>query len=111
HIKGTSGTRERPTAFGINQTDSIVVDNAHSIGMWGMGIRPGDEGLIGSPLTLYWGSWGAYIAAERLGALVFPFGAGVQGQSLRTLQWMRQMRATVFYGTPSYALRLAEVAA
>jgi phenylacetate-CoA ligase len=110
HIKGTSGTTGRPTAFGISQPDWLSVANAHARVMWGMGIRPEDVVLIGSPLALYWGSWGAYIGAERLGAAVFPFGAGVQGQSLRTLQWMRQMRTTVFYGTPSYALRLAEVA-
>jgi phenylacetate-CoA ligase len=110
HIKGTSGTTGRPTAFGISQRDWIAVANAHARVMWGMGIRPEDVVLIGSPLTLYWGSWGAYIGAERLGAAVFPFGAGVQGQSLRTLQWIRQTRTTVFYGTPSYALRVAEVA-
>lgn len=110
HIKGTSGTTGRPTAFGINQRDWIAIANAHARVMWGMGIRPQDVVLIGSPLTQYWGSWGAYSGAERLGAAVFPFGAGVQGQSLRTLQWMRQMKTTVFYGTPSYALRLAEVA-
>jgi phenylacetate-CoA ligase len=111
HIKGTSGTTGRPTAFGISQHDWVAVANAHARVMWGMGIRPDDVVLIGSPLTQYWGSWGAYIGAERLGAAVFPFGAGFQGQSLRTLQWMRQMQTTVFYGTPSYALRLAEVAA
>lgn len=110
HIKGTSGTTGRPTAFGISQPDWVAVANAHARVMWGMGIRPSDVVLIGSPLTQYWGSWGAYSGAERLGAAVFPFGAGVQGQSLRTLQWMKQMSATVFYGTPSYALRLAEVA-
>lgn len=111
HVKGTSGTTGRPTAFGISQRDWGAIANAHARVMWGMGVRPEDIVLIGSPLTLYWGSWGAYIGAERLGAAVFPFGAGVQGQSQRTLQWMRQMRTTVFYGTPSYALRLAEVAA
>lgn len=110
HIKGTSGTTGRPTAFGISQHDWVAVANAHARVMWGMGIRPEDVVLIGSPLTQYWGSWGAYSGAERLGAAVFPFGAGFSGQSLRTLQWMRQMSATVFYGTPSYALRLAEVA-
>ncbi|CAN5326419.1 phenylacetate--CoA ligase [soil metagenome] len=110
HIKGTSGTTGRPTAFGISQNDWVAVANAHARVMWGMGIRPEDVVLIGSPLTQYWGSWGAYSGAERLGAAVFPFGAGFSGQSLRTLQWMRQMSATVFYGTPSYALRLAEVA-
>lgn len=110
HIKGTSGTTGRPMAFGINQRDWIAIANAHARVLWGMGVRPEDVVLIGSPLTQYWGSWGAYSGAERLGAAVFPFGAGISGQSLRTLQWMRQMRATVFYGTPSYALRLAEVA-
>jgi phenylacetate-CoA ligase len=110
HIKGTSGTTGRPTAFGISQNDWVAVANAHARVMWGMGIRRNDVVLIGSPLTQYWGSWGAYSGAERLGAAVFPFGAGFSGQSLRTLQWMRQMSATVFYGTPSYALRLAEVA-
>jgi phenylacetate-CoA ligase len=110
HIKGTSGTTGRPTAFGISQDDWVAVANAHARVMWGMGIRRDDVVFIGSPLTQYWGSWGAYSGAERLGAAVFPFGAGFVGQSLRTLQWMKQMSATVFYGTPSYALRLAEVA-
>lgn len=110
HVNGTSGTTGRPTAFGISQRDWDAVANAHARVMWGMGIRPSDTVLIASPLALYWGSWGAYIGAERLGARVFPFGAGVAGQSLRTIHWMRQMGVTVFYGTPSYALRLAEVA-
>lgn len=110
HINGTSGTTGRPTAFGINARDWNAVANAHARVMWAMGIRPSDTVLIGSPLALYWGSWGAYLGVERLGATVFPFGAGVAGQSLRTLHWMRQMRVDAFYGTPSYALRLAEVA-
>jgi phenylacetate-CoA ligase len=97
HIKGTSGTTGRPIAFGISQNDWVAVANAHARVMWAMGIRPEDVVLIGSPLTQYWGSWGAYIGAERLGAAVFPFGAGFQGQSLRTLQWMRQMSTTVFF--------------
>lgn len=110
HINGTSGTTGRPTAFGVSHGDWTAVANAHARVMWGMGIRPDDTVLIASPLALYWGSWGAYIGAERLGARVFPFGAGVAGQSLRTIHWMKQMGVTVFYGTPSYALRLAEVA-
>ena len=110
HINGTSGTTGRPTAFGISSRDWSSVANAHARVMWAMGIRPSDTVLIGSPLALYWGSWGAYIGAERLGATVFPFGAGVAGQTARTVQWMQQMRVSVFYGTPSYALRLAEVA-
>jgi phenylacetate-CoA ligase len=111
HVNGTSGTTGRPTAFGISAGDWDAIANAHARVMWGMGIRPDDVVLIASPLSLYMGSWGAYLGAERLGARVFPFGAGTPGQSARTIRWMQQMGVTVFYGTPSYALRLAEVAA
>jgi phenylacetate-CoA ligase len=111
HVNGTSGTTGRPTAFGICERDWRSVANAHARVMWAMGIRPDDTVLVASPLSLYWGSWGAYIGAERLGARVFPFGAGTPGQTARTVRWMRQMGVTVFYGTPSYALHLAEVAA
>jgi phenylacetate-CoA ligase len=110
HVNGTSGTTGRPTAFGIAERDWRAVANAHARVMWAMGIRPADTVLVASPLSLYWGSWGAYIGAERLGARVFPFGAGTPGQTARTVHWMRQMGVTVFYGTPSYALHLAEVA-
>lgn len=110
HINGTSGTTGRPTAFGISERDWRSVANAHARVMWAMGIRPSDTVLVASPLSLYWGSWGAYIGAERLGARVFPFGAGTTGQTARTVRWMRQMRVTVFYGTPSYALHVAETA-
>jgi phenylacetate-CoA ligase len=110
HINGTSGTTGRPTAFGISQRDWRSVANAHARVMWAMGIRPRDVVLVASPLSLYWGSWGAYIGAERLGARVFPFGAGSTGQTARTVSWMRQMGVTVFYGTPSYALHVAETA-
>lgn len=110
HVNGTSGTTGRPTAFGISQRDWDGIANAHARVMWAMGIRPSDTVLIGSPLSLYMGSWGAYIGAQRLGARVFPFGAGTAGQSVRTVRWIRQMGVTAFYGTPSYALHIAEVA-
>ncbi|MBA2530202.1 MAG: phenylacetate--CoA ligase family protein [Euzebyales bacterium] len=110
HVHGTSGTTGRPTAFGISQPDWRAIANAHARVMWGMGIRPRDTVFVGSFFSLYLGSWGALIGAERLGARAFPFGAGTPGQTLRAVNWMRQMRPSVFYGTPSYALRVAEVA-
>lgn len=111
HVHGTSGTTGRPTAFGISERDWRAIANGHARVMWGMGIRPSDTVFIGSFFSLYMGSWGALIGAQRLGARVFPFGAGTPGQTARAVHWMRQMRPTAFYGTPSYALRLAEVAA
>jgi phenylacetate-CoA ligase len=76
-----------------------------------MGLRPSDTVFIGSFFSLYLGSWGALVGAERLGATVFPFGAGVPGQTRLAVHWLREMQPSAFYGTPSYALHLAEVAA
>jgi len=109
-VHGTSGTTGRPTAFGIGRDDWRAIATAHARTMWAMGVRPTDTVFVGSVFSLYMGSWAALLGAERLGAAAFPFGAGVAGQTLRAVNWMAQMRPTVFYGTPSYALRLAEVA-
>jgi phenylacetate-CoA ligase len=110
HIHGTSGTTGRPTAFGISQPDWRAIANFHARAMWAMGIRPSHTHFIGSFFSLYMGSWGAMIGAERLGSSIFPFGAGVLGQTQRAVMWLKEMRPDAFYGTPSYAIHLAEVA-
>lgn len=110
HVHGTSGTTGRPTAFGICHTDWRAIANFHARALWAMGMRPRQTHFIGSFFSLYMGSWGALIGAERLGARVFPFGAGVAGQTQRAVMWLRGMRPDAFYGTPSYAIHLAEVA-
>lgn len=109
-IQGTSGTTGRPTAFGISRGDMERIAEAHARIMWGFGVRPDDTVFIGSFFSLYWGSWGALLGAERIGATAFPFGAGVPGQSERGIEWMKEVKPTVFYGTPSYSLYLAEKA-
>jgi phenylacetate-CoA ligase len=107
-VLGTSGTTGRPTAFGVSKADMVRIANAHARIMWGMGIRQDDIVFIGSFFSLYWGSWGALVGAERLGATAFPFGAGVPGQTERAIEWMQMVKPSVFYGTPSYSLYLAE---
>ncbi len=109
-VHGTSGTTGKPTAFGISRGDLRRIAATHARVMWAMGIRPDDVVFIGSFFSLYWGSWGALLGAERLGATAFPFGAGVPGQSARAIEWMAEVKPTVFYGTPSYSLYLAEKA-
>jgi phenylacetate-CoA ligase len=109
-IHGTSGTTGRPTVFGIDREDWARIGEAHARILWGAGIRPGDRVLICSFFSLYLGSWGALEGVERLGATAFPFGAGASGQTLRAVQWARELRPTAFYGTPSYALHFAETA-
>jgi phenylacetate-CoA ligase len=110
HIHGTSGTTGQPTAFAVGRGDWRAIANAHARIMWGMGLRPGDTICIASVFSLYMGSWGTLAGAERLGAKCFPFGAGAAGMSARLVKWLNAIKPTAFYGTPTYALHLAQVA-
>jgi phenylacetate-CoA ligase len=109
-IHGTSGTTGRPTVFGIGRDDWERIGEAHARILWGAGLRPGDRIMICSFFSLYLGSWGVLKGGERLGATMFPFGAGVTGQTLMAVQWARDLQPTAFYATPSFALHLAETA-
>ena len=110
HVHGTSGTTGRPTAFGIGRDDWQAIANAHARIMWGMGIRPGDTVFIAAIFSLYMGSWGTLAGAERLRCKSFPFGAGAPGMTARAAMWLANFKPQAFYGTPSFALHLAEVA-
>jgi phenylacetate-CoA ligase len=110
HIHGTSGTSGRPTAFAWSRDDYDRIAESHARIMWSFGLRPSDTVFVGSIFSLYVGSWGALAGIERLGAAAFPFGAGVPGMTLQAISWLQQMRPSAFYGTPSYALRIAETA-
>jgi phenylacetate-CoA ligase len=109
-VHGTSGTSGRPTAFAWSGDDYERIAEAHARIMWSFGLRPHDLVFVGSIFSLYVGSWGALAGIERLGGAAFPFGAGVPGMTLQAVSWMQQMKPTAFYGTPSYALRVAETA-
>jgi phenylacetate-CoA ligase len=110
HIHGTSGTTGTPTAFALGRRDWQVVADNHARILWGMGVRPGDTVFVAALFSLYLGSWGAMTGAERLGCRVLPFGAGAQGMTARAVTWLARTKPRAFYATPSYALRLAEVA-
>jgi phenylacetate-CoA ligase len=109
-IHGTSGTTGRPTVFGIGAADWERIGEAHARIMWAGGLRAHDRILVCSFFSLYLGSWGTLKGGERLGAAMFPFGAGATGQTLMAVQWARELTPTAFYSTPSYALHFAETA-
>lgn len=109
-VLGTSGTTGRPTVFAVSAGDMDRIAEAHARIMWGFGVRPDDIVFIGSIFSLYWGSWGALVGSEWLGAVAFPFGAGVAGQTQRAIEWIASVKPTVFYGTPSYSLYIGEKA-
>jgi len=109
-IHGSSGTTGIPTVLTISRNDWQRIGNAHARIMWGAGIRPTDMVFMASPFSLYMGSWGALVGAERIRARCFPFGAGNPGQTKMAVRWIKATSPTVFYGTPSFALYLAETA-
>lgn len=71
------------------------------------GLRTGDRLFFPFSFGPFLGFWTAFEAAWRLGYLVLP-GGGMN--SAARLRFMLDNRATVVFCTPTYALRLAEVA-
>ncbi len=71
------------------------------------GVNSRDRVFFAFSFGPFVGFWSAFSGAERLGALVIPGGAMTTEQRLRT---MLELRATVLCSTPTYAIRMAEVA-
>ncbi len=109
-VHGSSGTTGIPTVIAISKDDWARIGEAHARVEWGAGVRPSDTVFVASPFSLYMGSWGMLVGAERMGAKCFPFGAGAPGQTRMAVRWCLTAKPSVFYGTPSYALYLAETA-
>ena len=104
----TSGTRGRPL---------VVLDTADdwrwSIDCWqyvldAAAIEPEDRAFLAFSFGPFLGFWTAHDALVARGCLVVPGGGR---DTLGRLALLRTSRATAVFCTPSYALRMAEVAA
>jgi phenylacetate-CoA ligase len=71
------------------------------------GVTAGDRLFFAFSFGPFIGFWTAFGGAERLGALAISGGAMTTEQRIRTVL---ELDATVLLSTPTYALRLAEVA-
>jgi phenylacetate-CoA ligase len=103
----TSGTTGRPLK---------ILDTQESWDWWAecwtsiyraAGVKRGDIVFLAFGFGPFIGFWSAYEGAKRFGALTVP-GGGMD--SVQRLRAMQEVGATVLVCTPSYALRLAEVA-
>jgi phenylacetate-CoA ligase len=103
----TSGTTGRPLK---------ILDTQESWDWWAecwtsiyraAGVSKDDIVYLAFGFGPFIGFWSAYEGAKRLGALTIP-GGGMD--SVQRLRAMQEIGATVLVCTPSYALRLAEVA-
>lgn len=72
-----------------------------------MGITSSDRVFAAFGFGPFVGFWAGFEAAQQIGALAIP--AGAQSSEQR-LDWLIETEATVLLSTPTYALRLLEVA-
>jgi len=103
----TSGTRGRPLPW-LDTPESwswLVSSWTHALAV--AGVTPADRVFVAFSFGPFIGFWCAFEAAQRLGALVIPGGAMTSEQRLHTIA---DHDVTVLASTPTYALRLAEVA-
>lgn len=103
----TSGTRGRPMA---------VLDTADDWQWWletwqpvldRVDLNADDRVVMAFSFGPFIGFWSAFDAALERGCLVAPAGAM---KTIARLELIRDLRATIIFCTPSYALHLAEVA-
>lgn len=119
---GTNATFPESSYTRVHQTSGTtgaplrVVDTADSWEWWGacwghvlMGAGVTAEDRLFLPFSFgpFIGFWATVEGAKRIGAMMIPGGGW---DSLQRLQMMRDLGATVVCCTPTYALRLAEIA-
>ena len=108
-------TRVHQTS-GTTGTPLRVVDTPESWEWWGdcwghvlkaAGVTAADRVFLAFSFGPFIGFWATVEGARKIGAMVIPGGGW---DSIQRLHMMRELGATVVCCTPTYALRLAEVA-
>jgi phenylacetate-CoA ligase len=107
-IQATGGTTGQPMRIGLTRRDIADYGEMGARALWAMGCRPGDIVFECMNYNLYSGGLSDHLTFETLGAATIPFGVG---HSERLLTMMAGLTDPVgIWATPSYAIRLAEVA-
>ncbi len=107
-IQATGGTTGQPIRIGLTRRDIEDYGEMGARALWAMGCRPGEIVFECMNYNLYSGGLSDHLTFETLGAATIPFGVG---QSERLLTMMAGVTEPIgIWATPSYAVRLAEVA-
>ena len=109
-LHASSGITGEPRPVFCTRHDCERIAQLSARRLRAQGVQPGDLVQVTLPYTLYIGGAIALEGAMTLGAAVIPTGTGAMTQSRRQIEIARNWKPTVLCATPSYALRLAEVA-
>jgi len=104
----TSGTSGRqPLRVLDSRKDWSWIAEMWCYGFWGFGIRPSDTVFFAFSYGSFIGFWGAHYCCEKIGSLVIPSGNMTTENRVKQIV---EMGATTVCATPTYALRMAQVA-
>jgi phenylacetate-CoA ligase len=103
----TSGTTGEPVRQADSWRDWEWWGDCWATVLWAQGIRPDDRVFFPFSYNVFVAFWAAHYACERIGAEAVPGGNLSSAQRVRK---MDELDVTAFMSTPTYALRLAEVA-
>ncbi len=106
-IHASSGTTGKPTVVGYTRGDMETWTECVSrIACMG-GATEKDVAQICFGYGMFTGAFGLHYGLEKIGAAIVPSSTG---NSEKQLMYMKDFGTTLLVATPSYALRLAEVA-
>jgi len=107
-IQATGGTTGQPIRIGLTRRDIEDYGEMGARALWAMGCRPGEVVFECMNYSLYSGGLSDHLTFETLGAATVPFGVGHSERLLTMMSGLAGMFG--IWATPSYAVRLAEVA-
>ena len=106
-IHASSGTTGKPTVVGYTQGDlDVWTECVSRIACMG-GATKDDVAQICFGYGMFTGALGLHYGLESIGATIIPSSTG---NSEKQIMYMKDFGTTLLVATPSYALRLAEVA-
>ena len=106
-IHASSGTTGKPTVVGYTQNDlEMWTECVSRIACMG-GATKDDVAQICFGYGMFTGALGLHYGLEKIGATIVPSSTG---NSEKQIMYMKDFGTTLLVATPSYALRLAEVA-
>ena len=106
-IHASSGTTGKPTVVGYTEQDLEVWKECVARLAAAAGGTEDDIAQICFCYGMFTGALGLHCGLEKLGAAIIPSSTG---NTQKQLMYMKDFGATLLVATPSYAMRIAEVA-
>lgn len=107
HHQTSGSTGAPPVRTFDTARDWTWVTDMWGTALTGMGVRDGDKAVAAFGYALFIGFWGAHYGIQRMGCQMLSTG-GLETQ--KRLELILDLGINVFLTTPTYALRMAQVA-